>query len=99
MLADFENKMKSDVNAMVNNIKGASMSRIGHKKGTAATVAPCPKCGGNIMSGPKGFYCSKQQPKLCKSFASLLDLQNPLHHPHLITLQKNLLPKNRHLSF
>lgn len=64
---DFEALMKKDVETLIDDIKSAKMTEIGFgKKASYKVIAECPKCGGNLMSGEKGFGCSNWKEKSCK---------------------------------
>ncbi len=54
---DFELSMRKDVEDMLKEIKSASMTASTGAK--YPVVGKCPKCGGEILSGKKGFFCSK----------------------------------------
>lgn len=56
-LAEFERIMIKDVESMIDEIKNLEVDTSGLiKKKTA--IAKCPKCGGDIFSAEKGFFCS-----------------------------------------
>lgn len=49
-----EENMQKDVAAMVEQIKGLSIVPIRTK---SVVIGKCPKCGGDLLSSDKGFYC------------------------------------------
>ena len=55
-LPALESDMKRHVEELIDNIKSNTDMTVIHSKRT--TLCKCPECGGDIMSGPKGFYCS-----------------------------------------
>ena len=51
--------MREHVAHLVKDIKESEMTIIGRSgSSTTSVVCKCPKCGGDILSGPKGFYCT-----------------------------------------
>lgn len=52
-LSNLEIGMREHVEKLILDIKSATMSNLGR-----TAVCKCPSCGGDIISGPKGFYCS-----------------------------------------
>ena len=62
-LSALEEGMISHVNRLLSDMKDAKMTPLESKK--FATVATCPECGMDIISGPKGFYCSGYKEKGC----------------------------------
>ncbi|MDO4960934.1 MAG: DNA topoisomerase [Eubacteriales bacterium] len=84
-LSDFENDMRSDVRAMVEDIRSMGSTEVrqaaagqamGRSTQTARSVRTaavpgfhivgvCPECGGSILSGPKGYFCSNFKAKGC----------------------------------
>ena len=56
-IRDMEAEMISHVNRLVEDIKNAEMNPIGGSKSYDA-VAVCPKCGKDILAGPKSYFCS-----------------------------------------
>lgn len=54
-LSELESDMKQHIERLIKDIKDASMTAI---KVERAVVTQCPSCGKEIISGPKGFYCS-----------------------------------------
>lgn len=74
MLSDLEADMKVHVEELINNIKSnTDMTQI--KKAEKVVVCQCPECGGDIISGGKGFYCSNYKEKSCAvgSFKKVCD--------------------------
>ena len=63
-LDKFEGSMRQDVRTMIEDIRSLNIN--GHTAARAQGAAPtgyhivgkCPECGGSILSGPKGFFCS-----------------------------------------
>ena len=53
-LPQFEESMRKDVSTMIEDIRSLNVK----KTNVYPIVAKCPECGGNILSGPKGFFCS-----------------------------------------
>ena len=64
-LKDFENNMIQDVADMVEDIKDSDIEPIGSSAKRTA-ICTCPECGGDIISGPKSFFCSNYKEKGCK---------------------------------
>jgi len=62
----FEQSMIKDTSELVNDIKKADITPIGSSKKSFDTICVCPQCGGNILSGPKGYFCSNWKEKSCK---------------------------------
>lgn len=64
-LNDMESTMRTSVEQLIGNIKSnTDMTRI-----TAAQkkmLCKCPKCGGDIISGPKSFYCTGHKASGCE---------------------------------
>lgn len=59
-LSELEDGMRTHVDALVENIKtNTDITKIESMKRVA--ICKCPKCGGDIMSGPKGFSCSNKK--------------------------------------
>ena len=61
---DYEARMRTEIINVLNEIRNTTMKAIAGKnangKWVAAELCECPKCKvGKIMSGEKGFYCSK----------------------------------------
>ncbi|MCR5481248.1 MAG: topoisomerase C-terminal repeat-containing protein [Clostridia bacterium] len=61
-LKDFESSMMKDVASMVDEIKALSVTAL---RGNREKICDCPKCGGDIFEGPKGFFCSNYKEKGC----------------------------------
>lgn len=57
-LPELEKEMISHVNRLVENIKASDMKTIEKTEKTYPIVGVCPKCGKEVKSGPKGFFCS-----------------------------------------
>lgn len=58
-LAELEKNMREHVAHLVKDINESEMTVIGRSgSSTTSVVCKCPKCGGDILSGPKGFYCT-----------------------------------------
>ena len=57
-LSELEKEMIEHVNRLVEDIKNADMNTIASTSKSYATVGTCPKCGKEVKSGPKGFYCT-----------------------------------------
>ena len=57
-LADLEVGMKAHVEELVNDIKSNTDMEVIKSAAKREIVCKCPSCGGNIISGNKGFYCS-----------------------------------------
>ena len=55
-LKDFENKIKVDNEALIDEFKNTQMTSLSANQ--YATVGKCPKCGADVLSGKKGFFCS-----------------------------------------
>lgn len=53
----FENQMMDDVERMISDIKTKDMRQIKDTK-NFEKIATCPKCGGDLIKGPKSFFCS-----------------------------------------
>lgn len=68
-LEDVEKEMKDSVAKMVAEIKDTPMEPLARGGGSASIVCKCPECGGNILSGAKGFYCSNYKTLECKAGA------------------------------
>lgn len=64
-LDEFEQKMISDVDRMVKEIKEADMRPIG-KTHQSKEIGTCPKCGGKLYSGEKSYYCGNWKSSGCK---------------------------------
>lgn len=57
-LNSMEEKIRRDVETLIDEIKNATgMKEI--KAASRKKIGICPECGGDIISGPKGFYCSR----------------------------------------
>jgi DNA topoisomerase-3 len=56
---EFEVSICEDVRKLVDAIKNAEMKQLAGSGVSTAVLCQCPKCGGNIISGKKGFYCSE----------------------------------------
>lgn len=54
---DIDREMIEYINSNVEDIKNSNMAVISRNT-TSSKVCLCPACGGDIISGPKGFYCS-----------------------------------------
>lgn len=61
-LKELEDMMKTTVADMVEEIKSMSVTAL---RGERTPICKCPKCGGDIFEGPKGFYCSNYKEKSC----------------------------------
>ena len=70
-LNELESEMMSDVDAMVADIKNSDIKP--RKKNVV--IGQCPKCGGDLFSGEKGFFCGNYKEKDCKvgSFKKIAD--------------------------
>lgn len=53
---EFEREMEKIVEFMVNDIHSADIKPL--RKNSANVVCECPKCGGDIIAGKKGYFCS-----------------------------------------
>ena len=53
--ADLETKMQKNVGDMVEQIKGLHIVPL---KSKSAVIGKCPKCGADLLSSEKGFYCA-----------------------------------------
>lgn len=95
-LPDMENKMKDNVREMVFEIKNADMTgkpSISEMK----SVAVCPKCGRNIISGPKSYYCEGYKDgckvgawkKICESTLTDDEFLKMLNGEHIEKTIKN----------
>lgn len=62
--SDFEKKMIEDVNSLLDDIRSQVVQAV-RKDIQKTVVTKCPACGGDIISGPKGFYCSNWKVKNC----------------------------------
>lgn len=62
-LNDLEGIMKKNVEALIRNIHD---SDIQPAKRDRYVIGKCPECGGDLISSPKGFYCSNWKTKGCK---------------------------------
>lgn len=56
-LENFEKTMITTVEQLINDIKNANMQSLSATS-KFPIVGKCPKCGGDICSGAKGFFCS-----------------------------------------
>ena len=84
-LKDFENSMMKDVASMVDEIKALSVTAL---RGNREKICDCPKCGGDIFEGPKGFFCSNYKEKGCGvgGYKSAKIYVNPLNKDEMISL-------------
>lgn len=63
-LKDMEASMKSGVEQMIDEIKDLEIvTPIKTKK---EPIGTCPECGGDLINGPKSFFCSNYKEKECK---------------------------------
>lgn len=58
-LNDIEQKMMRDVEQMIEDIKSKEMTPLNTNRNAA--IAICPKCGGEIRTSAKSFFCSNWQ--------------------------------------
>lgn len=61
---EFEERIKEDVEQLILEIKGMDTSGLNIQGN--GEVCQCPACGGNIIHGRKGYYCSNYKEKGCK---------------------------------
>ena len=66
---DYEKSNMKDVEILIEDIKGASIEKVAAFGRGYPKVCECPSCGGDILSGPKGFFCSNWKEKSCKTGA------------------------------
>ncbi len=62
-LDELEDLMKQDVEALVNEIKSASMTSLAQR---STAITTCPECGGDIKASKTGFYCTGYKEKGCQ---------------------------------
>ena len=65
-IADFEKYMINQTNLLVEDIKKATMATASKDKSLMNVICKCPECGGDVLSGKKGFFCSNWKEKSCK---------------------------------
>ena len=64
---DFEKEMIQTVNHLIEDIRSKDMQSMSGSK--FETVCKCPSCGGDILSGAKGYFCSNYKEKNCSTGA------------------------------
>lgn len=68
-LDELEDSMKKAVRALVMQIKNdkkiGSLKKSSRSGGKYPAVCKCPKCGGDILEGSKGYFCSNWKEKSC----------------------------------
>lgn len=84
-LDEFEHGMMHDVESMILDIKNSDMGEISRYK-EHEVIAKCPKCGGDIKSGQKGFYCSNYKEKECHVGAAKKICDSELSDAEFLTL-------------
>lgn len=82
-LAEFEEEMKRDVEAMVADIRDSDIKAIGtsHK-----VIGTCPECGSDLIEGPKSFFCAGYKEKDCHVGAFKKICDTPLKAEEFISL-------------
>lgn len=65
-LKELEAGMKTSVEQLINNIKeNSDMTKIA-RVSSRTVICKCPKCGGDIISSSRSFYCTNYKTKGCK---------------------------------
>lgn len=80
-LADFEKEMMESVRDMVKDIETSDIKPLAR----AETIGDCPKCGGKLIAGPKGFYCNNYK-EGCKVGAFKMICDSPLKEKEFLSL-------------
>lgn len=80
-LAELESGMRDDVDAMVMDIKNSDIK----PRQKSIQIGTCPKCGGDLYQGEKGFFCSHYR-EGCKVGAYKLICDSPLTSDEFLKL-------------
>ena len=80
-LAELEAEMRLDVDTMVDDIKNSEIK----PRQRSVQIGTCPKCGGELYQGEKGFFCSHYR-EGCKVGAYKLICESPLTSEEFLKL-------------
>lgn len=63
---EFEHDMEKHIARLIEKIKATEMLQFQNNASKFNTICTCPKCGGEIISGPKNFFCSGRKDNGCE---------------------------------
>lgn len=104
--AEMETEVENDVLRLLTEIKETEMKQF--KKKEYPVICKCPKCDGNILSGPKSFFCSEYKngckaggfKTVCDSILSDPEIKELMEGKEITkTLKKGTLKWNQKLKY